>query len=357
MTAGLRSGWELPVEGKSAMQTDATFGCMKEEKVGGDRAALRRLYYRLKPLIPRRLQLALRRTDVARRRRRCTHLWPILEAAADRSECRIDWPDGKRFALVLTHDVDTACGQERCRRLMQLEIRAGFRSIFNFVPEHRYRDSVELRNDLKANGFEVGVHGLTHDGRLFESKSIFDERAYKINGYLAQWGACGFRAPAMHHNLEWIGELRVLYDMSTFDTDPFEPQSDGVETIFPFVVEGAAGGRYVELPYTLAQDFTLFVLMRERSIDVWIKKLDWIAQNGGMALVNTHPDYMCFDDRKPGPEEYPTDYYERFLCYIRSRYAADYWHALPRELAMFTLDHARLRCAAGTRLRAKAIMH
>jgi len=25
----------------------------------------------------------------------------------------------------------------------------------------------------------------------------------------------------MHHNLEWIGELNVKYDLSTFDTDPF----------------------------------------------------------------------------------------------------------------------------------------
>jgi len=46
----------------------------------------------------------------------------------------------------------------------------------------------------------------------------------------------GFRAPAMHDNLEWISELNLEYDLSTFDTDPFEPQSDGVGTIFPFKV-------------------------------------------------------------------------------------------------------------------------
>jgi hypothetical protein len=31
------------------------------------------------------------------------------------------------------------------------------------------------------------------------------------------------------------------------------------------------------------------------TIDVWCKKLDWMVQNCGMALVNVHPDYLCFD--------------------------------------------------------------
>jgi hypothetical protein len=46
---------------------------------------------------------------------------------------------------------------------------------------------------------------------------------------------------------------------------------------------------YVELPYTLPQDFTLFTVMREKDIDIWKKKLDWIVEKGGMALLITHP--------------------------------------------------------------------
>lgn len=48
---------------------------------------------------------------------------------------------------------------------------------------------------------------------------------------------CRIQGPAVHHNLEWIGELDIEYDLSTFDTDPFMPQPDGVGTIFPFLVE------------------------------------------------------------------------------------------------------------------------
>ena len=89
---------------------------------------------------------------------------------------------------------------------------------------------------------------------------------------------------------------------------------------------------YVELPYTLPQDFLLFILMQEKNIDIWKKKLDWIVDHGGMALFIAHPDYMNFD-KTPHYEEYPARYYEEFLEYIKSKYEGQYWHVLPREMA------------------------
>jgi hypothetical protein len=44
--------------------------------------------------------------------------------------------------------------------------------------------------------------------------------------------------------------------------------------------------------------------MKEKNIDIWKKKLDWIAKNGGMALLNTHPDYMSFEGTELSIEEY-----------------------------------------------------
>lgn len=293
-----------------------------------------RFYYSLKPLIPRRIQICLRRRLVRRQRAECGDVWPIDERAARRPEEWKGWPAGMQFALILTHDVDTAKGQERCYDLAQLEEQLGFRSSFNFVPE-RYRVSAELRQYLTSHGFEVGVHGLYHDGKYYESREIFRERAIKINRYLNDWGAVGFRSPSMQHNLEWIHDLDIEYDASTFDTDPFEPQSDGCTTIFPFWVgKGFSDRGYVELPYTLPQDFTLFVLMRDKTIDIWKDKLDWIAHEKGMALVNVHPDYMNFDG-KPTSEEYPAAYYEEFLTFLRTRYKGQYWHVLPSEIARF----------------------
>jgi peptidoglycan/xylan/chitin deacetylase (PgdA/CDA1 family) len=189
---------------------------------------------------------------------------------------------------------------------------------------------------MVQQGFEVGVHGLTHRGNLFSSEKAFREKKARINRYLKEWESVGFRTPSMYHNLKWIGELEIEYDSSTFDTDPFEPQPDGVGTIFPFWVEGRTGrGGFVELPYTLAQDSTLFLLLKEESIDLWKRKLRWIAVKGGMALVNTHPDYMRFDHARTTSVEYPARYYEEFLSHILSEYEEQYWHVLPREMARF----------------------
>lgn len=271
-------------------------------------------------------------------RKRPKHLdvWPIPKQPGAPPHGWPGWPEHKKFALVLTHDVDTAKGQEKCYDLMKLEKDIGFKSSFNFVPE-RYRVSSKLRHDLTGNGFEVGVHGLYHDGKLYESRKIFQTRAVKINYYLKEWGSVGFRSPAMHHNLNWLDHLNILYDSSTFDTDPFQPQPDGVETIFPFSnVATASIKRYVELPITLPQDFVLFILLKEIKIDTWKSKLDWIYKNAGMALLNTHPDYMNFGTVKGGFEEYPVQYYVDFLNYVKTKYGGQYWHPLPKEVAAFT---------------------
>jgi hypothetical protein len=107
-------------------------------------------------------------------------------------------------------------------------------------------------------------------------------------------------------------------------------------TIFPFLVEGKDGSRgYIELPYSLPQDHALFVIMQEKTIDIWKRKLDWIAEHGGMALLITHPDYMNFTGARLELEEYPARYYRELLEYIKSRYEGQYWHALPREVAEF----------------------
>ncbi len=290
-------------------------------------------YYLLKPLIPRRVQLFLRRRLVSLRRRRSGDRWPIDGRAGAAPPGWGGWPQGKGFAVVLTHDVETAEGQARCRELAELERSLGFRSSFNFVPE-RYRVDPELRRWLGENGFEVGVHGLTHDGKYFSSPGVFRERALRINRYLKEWGAEGFRAPSMLHDLDALHQLDILYDASTFDTDPFEPQADGVGTIFPFVVKGPPGRPgYVELPYTLPQDFTLFCLMGEKGIGIWKQKLAWVAERGGMAMVIVHPDYIDFGPGGSRTDRYPVSRYADLLQHIRSTYQGRYLQPLPREVA------------------------
>lgn len=297
------------------------------------------LYYEIKPLLPWRLRYTLRRFSIRRRAASCQNEWPIDERAGGRPTNWPGWPQDKQFALVLTHDVENRVGLSKCRQLMRLESQLGFRSSFNFVPEGDYTASLELRNDLLNGGFEVGVHDLRHDGKLYRSHRQFRAHAKRINTYLSAWQAVGFRAGFMRHNLDWLHELDVQYDASTFDTDPFEPQPDGVHTIFPFWVSSHSNGHgYAELPYTLPQDSTLFVYLRQENIDCWKRKTEWIVERGGMVLVNTHPDYMNFENRPAGLREYPVDYYAAFLEWLRDTYAGQYWHALPRDVGRFCAE-------------------
>jgi predicted glycosyltransferase len=302
--------------------------------------------------------MSIRRWFAIRKRARVIGVWPILPGSEKPPVGWPGWPNGKQFALILTHDVEGRSGLAKCRTLMELERNLGFRSSFNFIPEGEYRIPHELRDELTRKGFEVGVHDLFHDGRLYRSRADFLRSAASINRYLKDWGATGFRSGFMHHNLDWIRELDVQYDASTFDTDPFEPQPDGVGTIFPFWVPKAgpqdhrttgpqdhssvvslsrgpveSSSGYVELPYTLPQDSTIFLLFGERHPDVWFQKLDWIAGHGGMALVNVHPDYVRFDGEPPSRRTFPAEFYERFLEYARQKYGDCLWHALPRDVA------------------------
>lgn len=301
-------------------------------------SAARRLYYVLKPFLPRTVTRALRQILHTRHSRDFELGWPIearyprfqfevlrclLELSGQASiRCCSLWPDGKRFAFVLTHDIETDKGQQFVRHVADLEESLGFRSSFNFVPEG-YRVDMELANELHQRGFEVGIHGLKHDGKLFNSRTEFERRVIAINHYLKGFGAVGFRTPLTHRNPEWMQSLDIEYDLSFFDTDPFEPIPGGTMSIWPFFL-----GRFMELPYTLVQDYTLTSILGETTPGIWLEKVDFIEKYYGMALLNSHPDYLR--------DGITWDIFREFLTSMKRRNG--FWHGLPREAAQWWRD-------------------
>ncbi len=195
------------------------------------------------------------------------------------------WPDGKEWAIVLTHDVEHEAGYRAISQMRELELEHGFRSCWYLVPERDYRVDDSVVRSLQADGFEVGVHGLRHDGRDLD-EAILPERIAAMRSWAERWGAVGFRAPATHRSWTLMPTLGFDYDSSSFDTDPFEPQSGGCCTWLPFT-----NGELVELPLTLTMDHTLFVILR-RDASLWAEKADVIREHGGIAVLLTHPDYM-----------------------------------------------------------------
>jgi peptidoglycan/xylan/chitin deacetylase (PgdA/CDA1 family) len=303
-----------------------------------------RAYYAGKPLLPRRLQIALRRLYARRQMQTEFPRWPIEPLLVQRSLADLEeeltlrngkpiplianWPDGRSFAAILTHDVEGPSGVANVRRIIEIERRHGFTSCWNFVAEW-YPIEDGLFDHIRAAGCEIGLHAIKHDGKLFESRARFEAELPAIHDYLEKWGAVGFRSPATHRNPDWMPELGALYDSSFPDTDPFEPQAGGCCSILPFFL-----GDMVELPISLVQDHTMWEILGHETIELWTRKSDWVIDNCGLINLITHPDYLDTPAR--------LRMYEEYLDYLNRQ--DDGWHALPREVAEWWRVRAGLRC-------------
>ncbi len=295
------------------------------------------VYYRLRPLIPLAVRQRLQRRQY---RHHAYQEWTIPSAwAAEFAACVrqhlasdaharaiAPWPDDARTAIVLTHDVESREGFARMLDIAALEEKYGFRSAWNVVP-HNYRIDSGVLAELRARGHEIGVHGWSHDGRLFGSRRTFLKRAAMINSVMAQWQSEGFRAPMVHRNLDWMQELGMNYDSSCFDIDPYQAMPGGVGAPWPFLFGG-----FVELPYTLPQDHTLDRLGLDW-LATWQRKLDYLERVGGMALSITHPDYIDSMAKR--------DAYQRWLARLADHPGG--WRALPRDVAAWWRDRAQSR--------------
>ena len=318
---------------------DETIRNLRSERylsLRGDRSlaltgSARRTYYALRPLLPRRVQIGLRRAFSRVQARTDFPRWPIEPALHDLVELVLQrtadvagepvpsispWPRGRRWALVLTHDVETSRGRDAIERVRSVEAALGLRSAWNLVPE-RYEVPDSLVEHLKVVGCEVGVHGLRHDGRDLDAWDTRESRIPEMQRWARRWGSAGFRSPATHRVWEAMPKLGFAYDSSYPDTDPFEPMAGGCCSWLPFFNQ-----EMVELPITLTQDHTLFVILR-RDESLWREKVEFLRARGGMALVIVHPDYMLEDGRLAA--------YRRLLESMRDD--PEVWTALPSEVA------------------------
>jgi hypothetical protein len=242
------------------------------------------------------------------------------------------WPGGRTWALVLTHDVETAAGCRDLHLLRDVEREFGYTSSWNFVPL-RYEVGDDLLAGLRAEGCEIGVHGLLHDGRDLGSRRLLERRLPRIREYASRWGAAGFRAPATQRAWDWMPLLGFDYDSSYHDTAPYEPTPGGCCSYFPFFNRDL-----VELPITLAQDHTIFAILQQPDETVWIEKARHLRSRRGMALVLTHPDYADDPRLVRG--------YRRLLESLEGD--PDVWRALPREVSAWWRRRAQSTIEQGS---------
>jgi peptidoglycan/xylan/chitin deacetylase (PgdA/CDA1 family) len=285
--------------------------------------SLKLYYFLLRPVLPLPLRAFLQRAKARRIEVRPDFIWPELvdlvrgDPTAWRFVESSLYPAGYDACLILTHDVETQRGFDFIPQVLAIENELGFRGSWNLVA-HKYKLREEIVALISSSGHEIGIHGYNHDGTLYYSRQRFRWRAQAINAALRRYGAVGFRSPQVHRNLRWLQELEVLYDASCFDYDPYQPFPGGTGCIWPFMA-----GRFVELPYTLPQDHTLFDALGMNDISVWRRKTEWLLENRGMVHTLTHPDYLMAENR--------LQLYREFLEYLSS--LPRLWHCLPRELA------------------------
>ena len=230
------------------------------------------------------------------------------------------WPRGARGCVVMTHDVETEAGRDFCTELMNIDDSYGIKASFQIVPEERYTTSSDLIDTIRERGFDVAIQDLNHDGRLFDDKEEFLRRAAIVNQYAKKYHAKGFRAGVLYRRPDWYENLDFSFDMSMPNVAHLDPQRGGCCTVMPYFI-----GKILELPVTTTQDYSLFHILKQRSIDLWKEQIELILEKNGMASFIVHPDYVIEPEARA--------IYENLLRHLKSlRSENNIWFALPREV-------------------------
>jgi hypothetical protein len=328
----------------------------------GHSPMVRNLYYRLRRFLPLPVRKSLQRLGLRDWKKIPFPQWPV-----DRTVERIlerllamsmkahgihrmpfvwFWPEGATSCAMMTHDVEELAGRNVCSQLMDLDDSVGIKSSFQIVPEERYPVPDGFLEEIRNRGFEINIHDLNHDGQLFSNHHVFLDRAERINGYGRTYRALGFRSGALYRNPAWYSTLEFSYDMSVPSVAHLDPQRGGCCTLMPFFI-----GRILELPLTTIQDYSLFHVLNDYSIDLWTQQLGLIADAHGLASFIVHPDYII--------EKRARATYQALLEHVaQMREAKKLWIALPREVDRWWRERSQMQVVGdGSHWRIEGIGH
>ena len=300
------------------------------------RKALRFAYYSLRPLFSVPFRRHIQKAYLRGWDNRPFPHWPVDSTVEDILErclamgmkaCGVTelpfiwfWPEGKSGCALMTHDVETTLGRDFSAKLMDINDEYHIKASFQVVPEKRYSVPESYLSSIRDRGFEVGVQDLNHDGHLYSKRDEFLRRAELIRSYRKRFGATGFRAAILYRNLDWLPELDFSYDMSVPNVAHLDPQSGGCCTLFPYFI-----GNTLEIPVTTTQDYSLFHIIGEYSLDLWKEQARLILGKHGLMNFIVHPDYIV-DDK-------PQKTYRDLLAHLSElRATLNVWIPLPHQV-------------------------
>jgi hypothetical protein len=214
---------------------------------------------------------------------------------------------------------------------MDIDDEFEIKSSIQVVPEGRYRVSDAFLDNIRKRGFEINIQDLNHDGHLFYNHEEFLHRAQKINHYAREYDARGFRAAVLYRNVDWYDALQFSYDMSVPNVAHLDPQRGGCCTVLPYFV-----GNMLEIPVTTTQDYMLFQLLEDYSLDLWKTQVETILQKNGVISFIVHPDYVI--------ERRAREVYRDLLRFLRRRSEMEnIWLALPRDIDRWWRERSQMQ--------------
>lgn len=291
------------------------------------------------------------------------------------SETETYWPNGSRFALCLTHDVDRVdktwwqCAyyfykkndlyQLRSlltkhwekpywnfEKIMEIEERHGVRSTFFFLNEtrkaQRFKPSTyalgsgyyrleepriaELMRKLDSQGWEIGLHG-SYDS--FKNKELLLSEKNLLERIIDK-PIMGIRQHHLNLNIpqtwEFQKEIGFRYDSSFGSNEKVEFPEGKVKPFLPL------GDGFLVIPLTI-MDGPLFDTGRnaDEAWEVCEKLIDQAEGQGGLLTVLWH-------NNRFNEKEYPgqTGTYERLIEECQKRRA---WVATAGEICQWCLGH------------------
>jgi hypothetical protein len=99
-------------------------------------------------------------------------------------------------------------------------------------------------------------------------------------------------------------------------------------------------GKILELPVTTTQDYTLFNILKEHSIELWKQQMEIIMGKHGLINFIVHPDYIV----KPQQRRI----YEALLAYLCCvREENGVWTATPGDVSRWWRQRAEMRLLHG----------
>ncbi|HPQ19346.1 MAG TPA: polysaccharide deacetylase family protein [bacterium] len=238
------------------------------------------------------------------------------------------WTEKKVSGVIaITHDLDSKECYDFLPKILKLEKKYGIISSTNFLTNWGYKVDKQLLEDMTKDGFEVGLHGWTHDVTLgFKNskkpmrehiKKALEELNFKVKGY---------RAPAFAVSsdlIEVLDEFGIRYDSSLKLIDHISSFS---ECCYPYKYYNT---NVWEIPLTIQDDrvFRDKKLNAEEGLGIVKEICERVIKNNGVVVINLHPRLL----------KNKMDFFEDLLKWIKDK--ENVWQCALGEL----VDYLDLR--------------